>query len=166
MAIFHHHTDADGRPIIRAYVKGAPDVILSLSSYGLMGDGTAKALTEEVRKKILEENERIARQGLRVLAFARKDIDPATFDPKGHLMVHMQDLVISPFVGEVDPPRAEAKEAIAKAKRAGIQVRMITGDHAVTAAAIGQELDIESRAITGAEFAAMSETRQCGRLMR
>jgi Ca2+-transporting ATPase len=72
-------------------------------------------------------------------------------------MVHMQDLVISSFVGEVDPPRAEAKEAIAKAKRAGIQVRMITGDHAVTAAAIGQELGIEGRAITGAEFAAMSE---------
>ncbi len=157
MATFHHHTDADGRPIIRAYVKGAPDVILSLSSYGLMGDGTAKPLTEEVRKKILEENEHIARQGLRVLAFARKDIDPATFDPKGDLMVHMQDLVISSFVGEVDPPRAEAKEAIAKAKRAGIQVRMITGDHAVTAAAIGQELGIEGRAITGAEFAAMSE---------
>jgi Ca2+-transporting ATPase len=61
------------------------------------------------------------------------------------------------MVGIVDPPRAEAKDAIAKCHSAGIQVRMITGDHAVTAAAIGHQLGIEGRALTGAEFAAMSD---------
>ena len=61
------------------------------------------------------------------------------------------------LIGEVDPPRAEAVAAIAKAKHAGIRVRMITGDHAITAAAIADELGIRGRAVTGAEFAAMSD---------
>ena len=61
------------------------------------------------------------------------------------------------MVGIVDPPRAEAKAAIAKCHSAGIQVRMITGDHAVTAAAIGKELGITGKALTGAQFAAMSD---------
>ena len=61
------------------------------------------------------------------------------------------------MVGIVDPPRAEAKAAIAKCHSAGIQVRMITGDHAVTAAAIGHELGIEGTALTGAQFAAIPD---------
>ena len=61
------------------------------------------------------------------------------------------------MVGIVDPPRPEARDAIAECKSAGIQVRMITGDHAVTAAAIGRELGIEGRALTGAEFAATDD---------
>jgi len=61
------------------------------------------------------------------------------------------------MIGIVDPPRPEARVAIAECKSAGIQVRMITGDHAVTAAAIGRELGIGGRALTGAEFAAMSD---------
>ena len=69
----------------------------------------------------------------------------------------MQDLTFLAMVGIVDPPRAEAKAAIAKCHSAGIQVRMITGDHAVTAAAIGHELGIEGKALTGAQFAAMSD---------
>ena len=69
----------------------------------------------------------------------------------------VKDLTLLAMVGIVDPPRPEARDAIAKCKSAGIQVRMITGDHAVTAAAIGRELGIEGRALTGAEFAAMSD---------
>ena len=61
------------------------------------------------------------------------------------------------MVGIVDPPRPEAKAAIAECGSAGIRVRMITGDHAVTAGAIADELGIEGRAITGAEWAAMSD---------
>ena len=69
----------------------------------------------------------------------------------------MHDLTIIAMVGIVDPPRAEAKAAIAKCHSAGIEVRMITGDHAVTAAAIGKELGIGGRALTGAEFAALTD---------
>ena len=157
MSTFHAMKDKSGKEIIRAYIKGAPDVILTRSSHGLMPDGTAKALNDEDRKKILEENERIASGGLRVLAFAQRDFDPATFNPKADLLPLMQNLVMTALVGEVDPPRAEAKDSIAKAKKAGIRVRMITGDHAVTAGAIGKELGIDGRAVTGAEFAALSD---------
>jgi Ca2+-transporting ATPase len=157
MATFHHHKDSDGTSCIRAYVKGAPDVIVSLSSYGLMADGSAKKLTDGDKQKILAENDRIAQRGLRVLAFARKDIDPEFFDPKANLLALIQDLTITSLIGAVDPPRPEAKDAIARAKQAGIRVRMVTGDHAVTAAAIGEELGIDGRAITGAELAAMSD---------
>ena len=66
------------------------------------------------------------------------DFDPKTFDPKGNLIELVNDLTLLAMIGIVDPPRAEAKAAIAECHSAGIQVRMITGDHAVTAAAIGR----------------------------
>jgi Ca2+-transporting ATPase len=91
------------------------------------------------------------------MVVARRDFDPQTFDPKAKLIDQMKDLTILAMVGIVDPPRNEAKAAIAKCHSAGIQVRMITGDHAVTAAAIGRELGITGTALTGAEFAAMSD---------
>jgi Ca2+-transporting ATPase len=164
MTTFHEMTGRGGNRVIRAYIKGAPDVILSRCSYGLMPDGSAIRLTDEMRKKVLEENERIAGEGLRVLAFAQAEFDPGSFDPKTDLMLLMKDLMMTAFVGEVDPPRAEARDAIARAKNAGIRVRMITGDHAVTAAAIGRELGIEGRAITGAEFGAMNDEEASGQI--
>ncbi len=91
------------------------------------------------------------------MVVARRDFDPQTFDPKAKLIDLVNDLTLLAMVGIVDPPRAEAKDAIAKCHSAGIQVRMITGDHAVTAAAIGHELGIEGTALTGAQFAAMSD---------
>lgn len=157
MATFHEMKKADGTPVIRAYIKGAPDVILARCTHGLLPDGSVVTLDSGHAEKILQENERIASDGLRVLAFAEAEFDPESFDPKADLMPLMQNLMMTAFVGEVDPPRAEAKDAILKAKNAGIRVRMITGDHAVTAGAIGRELGIFGRAITGAEFAAMSD---------
>ena len=114
-------------------------------------------VTDENRQLALEENERMAKAGERVMVVARRDFDPQTFDPKGKLIDLMNDLTLLAMVGIVDPPRAEAKDAIAKCHSAGIQVRMITGDHAVTAAAIGHELGITGTALTGAQFAAMSD---------
>lgn len=157
MATFHAMKGKDGKQVIRAYIKGAPDVILTRSTHGMMPDGSAHLLTPDDKKLILAENERIAREGLRVLAFAQAEFDPASFNPDADLMPLMQNLMMTSLIGEVDPPRAEAKEAIAKAKSAGIRVRMITGDHAVTAGAIGRELGIDGRAVTGAEFAALSD---------
>jgi Ca2+-transporting ATPase len=91
------------------------------------------------------------------MVVAQRDFDPETFDPGGDLLGQVQDLTLLAMVGIVDPPRPEAKAAIAECKSAGIRVRMITGDHATTAGAIGKELGIEGRAITGAEFAAMAD---------
>jgi Ca2+-transporting ATPase len=115
------------------------------------------AVTDENRPLALAENERIAAEGERVMVVARRDFDPATFDPKANLIDLVQDLTLLAMVGIVDPPRPEAKAAIAQCHNAGIQVRMITGDHAVTAAAIGRELGITGKALTGAQFAAMSD---------
>jgi len=157
MTTFHAMKTPSGNQVIRAYIKGAPDVILERSAYGLMPDGSAQELSADNRKKVEEENERIASEGLRVLALAQKDFDPASFDPNADLMPLMQSLMMTALIGELDPPRAEAKDAIAKAKKAGVRVRMITGDHAITAEAIGRELGIDGKTVTGAEFATLSD---------
>ena len=157
MATFHNMTNEQGQPVVRAFVKGAPDVLIARGgSYWLPG-GETKPITDENRPLALKENDRIAQAGERVMVVARRDFDPKTFDPKGKLLDLMNDLTILAMVGIVDPPRTEAKDAIAKCHSAGIQVRMITGDHAVTAAAIGRELGITGKALTGAQFKAMSD---------
>jgi Ca2+-transporting ATPase len=157
MATFHNMKNEQGEPVVRCFVKGAPDVLIARSgSYWLPGGGGGQ-ITDANRQAALEENTRMAQAGERVMVVARRDFDPATFDPKAKLIDLVNDLTLLAMVGIVDPPRAEAKDAIAKCHSAGIQVRMITGDHAVTAAAIGHELGIEGTALTGAQFAAMSD---------
>jgi Ca2+-transporting ATPase len=94
---------------------------------------------------------------MRVLAVARRDFEPRPFDGTVDLLAASRISSCLALVGIVDPPRKEAKDAIALCKDAGIRVRMITGDHAVTAAAIAGQLGIEGRALTGAEFAAMTD---------
>jgi Ca2+-transporting ATPase len=156
MATFHRMTDDDGKDVIRCYVKGAPDQLLARATAA--DDGSGKRVSiDQGRERYLAENERLGRQGLRVMATAQRDLDPASFDPSGELLPLVSDLTLLALVGIVDPPRAEAKASIATAHGAGIQVRMITGDHAVTAEAIARELGIKGRAITGVEFAAMSD---------
>src|SRR3954452_10719988 len=157
MATFHRMTDDSGREVVRCFVKGAPDQLLARASSHLDPALATAAVDEDFTARYLAENERLASQGLRVMASARKDFDPATFDPGADLLALMDGLTLLALVGIVDPPRPAAKAAIATAHDAGIQVRMITGDHAVTAAAIAGELGIRGRAISGAEFAEMSE---------
>ena len=156
MATFHEMERDDGRKVVRCYVKGAPDVVLDRSSTIRDVDGSALP-AEQGRDRVLAENDRIAEEGLRVLAVASRDIDPAQFDPAGTLIDQVQGLTLLALVAIVDPPRKEAKDAIALCKRAGIRVRMITGDHATTAAAIAGQLGIEGRAMSGTEFAALSD---------
>ena len=158
MATFHRMTDENGRDVVRCYVKGAPDQLLARSSGAITGDGTVVPITGDGKDRYMAENQRLGEQGLRVMATAQRDFDPASFDPKAaDLLPLIDDLTLLALVGIVDPARPEARDAITKAKAAGIQVRMITGDHAVTAAAIASQLGIVGRAITGAEFAAMSD---------
>jgi Ca2+-transporting ATPase len=157
MATFHEMTDRDGAPVIRCYVKGAPDVLIARGGSYLGPDGETVSVTEENKTLAIEANDRMAASGERVMVVAQRDFDPGSFDPNANLIEVVNDLTLLAMVGIVDPPRAEAKAAIAKCHDAGIRVRMITGDHATTAAAIAGELGIEGRAITGAQFAAMSD---------
>src|SRR5204863_5195440 len=115
------------------------------------------AIDDAFKTRYLDENERLAEKGLRVMATARKDFEPTAFDSTGDMLALMNDVTLLALVGIVDPPRPAAKAAIATAHDAGIQVRMITGDHAVTAAAIANDLGIEGRAISGAEFAELDD---------
>ncbi len=156
MATFHHMQDDDGREVIRCFVKGAPDQLLARSTYSLDAHQQTVSI-DTMRSEYTENNERLGKQGLRVMAVARRDFDPASFDPSSDLLSQVSDLTMLALVGIVDPPRPEVKASIAKAHSAGIQIRMITGDHAVTAAAIAGKLGIPGRAMTGAEFAALSD---------
>jgi Ca2+-transporting ATPase len=157
MATFHHMTGPDGKPVVRCYVKGAPDVLISRGGSYRAPDGTVVPVTDQNRSLATDANDRMAASGERVMVVAQRDLDPTTFDPAGDLLSLVQDLTLLAMAGIVDPPRSEAKAAIAECRDAGIRVRMITGDHATTAAAIAGELGILGRAITGAEFAAMSD---------
>ena len=156
MATFHEMTDEKGRAVVRAYVKGAPDQLLARASNAISPDGGTVPVAQ-VRDRYMAENERLGAQGLRVMATAQRDFDPKKFDASADLLPLVSDLTLLALVGIVDPPRPEAKLAIEKAHAAGIQVRMITGDHAVTAEAIARQLGITGRAITGKEFAAMDD---------
>jgi Ca2+-transporting ATPase len=155
MATFHELED-DGKRVVRCFVKGAPDVLLARSAGIRDVDGSVSAVGEH-RDLVLAENDRLAGEGLRVLAVAARDFDPATFDGGAPLLDEVRDLTMLALVGIVDPPRREARDAIAHCTKAGIRVRMITGDHATTAAAIAAQLGIEGRALTGTEFAALDD---------
>ena len=156
MATFHEMQDesrAHRHPRVRqGRARPAPGAGLER---GLAG--RADRAGGQVRDQYMEENERLGAQGLRVMATAERDFDPKKFDPSADLLPLVSDLTLLALVGIVDPPRPEAKLAIEKAHAAGIQVRMITGDHAVTAEAIARQLGITGRAITGKEFAAMDD---------
>ena len=118
---------------------------------------STRSVDDEIRERVQAENLRLGEKGLRVLATGRKDFDPASFDPNADLLPLLEGMTLLALIGIVDPPRPTAKVSIAEAHAAGIQVRMITGDHAVTASAIAAELGIRGKAITGAEFRAMTE---------
>ena len=156
MATFHEMEDG-GRKVVRCFVKGAPDVLLERATDVRDVDGST-APVESARGRVLAENNRLAAEGLRVLAVATRDIEMGAFDPDGPLLDELRGLTLLALVGIVDPPRREARDAIALCRKAGIRVRMITGDHATTAAAIANQLGIEGNVLTGAEFAALGDT--------
>src|SRR6478752_2244414 len=157
MATFHEMTSDSGRPVVRCYVKGAPDVLIARATTFRKPDGTLVPITDENRPLALSVNDEIANRGERVMVVAQRDLDPGVVRAGGNLIDLVNELTLLAMVGIVDPPRPEARTAIAECHDAGIRVRMITGDHATTAAAIAGELGIEGRAVTGAEFAAMSD---------
>jgi len=157
MASFHQLTDHDGAAVVRCYVKGAPDQLLARANSFVDAQMAIAPLTDEAVRRYQDENRRLGSEGLRVMATAYRDLRPAEFDPQGDLLGSIEDLTLLAMVGILDPPRPQAAAAIATARSAGVQVRMITGDHVVTAEAIARRLGIPGRAISGQEFAAMSD---------
>ncbi len=139
------------------YTKGGVDELLAkCNSYRINNEIKQDLAT--YKKEIEKQNEAMAKDALRVLAMAYKEID---HEPTTEEMKEIEkDLIYVGMVGMIDPPREEVKDAVAKCKRAGIKTVMITGDHKVTAIAIAKALGIlekEEEALTGAELEEMSD---------
>jgi Ca2+-transporting ATPase len=166
MATFHKMTDASGKQVIRCFVKGAPDQLLTRAATVVGADDGPAPADGAFRQRYLAENQRLGEQGLRVMATARKDFDPAAFNAGADLLPLVTGLELLALVGMADPPRPTAKTSIAQAKAAGIRVRMITGDYAVTAAAVAGQLGIDGTVLTGAEFGAMSDAEALAKVDR
>jgi Ca2+-transporting ATPase len=160
-----HDIDDGGR--LRVFVKGAPDVVLRRSTRVLGPDGEVPV--DEARQAVEDANHALAEQGMRVLAVADRDVDRAEWDRVDDQLDAIDDLTLLALVGIVDPPRPEVADAIAEAHRAGIQVKMITGDHATTATAIGRQLglsgpDRDVVALTGQDLDALDDDALDARL--
>lgn len=155
MATFHTITIA-GEPRLVELVKGAPDVLLQRCTRAASSLWEPIPI-EDARAGIDAYADEMSRQGSRVLAFAYRLISDSADAVIADPMSFVSDLVFTGMVGIIDPLRPEAIDAVAVAHRAGIDVRMITGDHAVTAAAIGKELGLGAGAMSGSELQALSD---------
>jgi len=149
-----HRDTTQSRGIV--FTKGAPDVLLTRCSFEVVGDDR-RPLTPERRAEILRVNDALAGEALRTLGVAGRWLPESVLAPQDAANPDEsveRDLVFAGLIGMIDPPRPEARDAVARAKRAEIRVVMITGDHPRTAAVIAQELGIaaDGRAITGAEL--------------
>jgi P-type Ca2+ transporter type 2C len=165
------HQDRAKSDELRVFVKGAPEILLASTCY-LLEDGQLVPLGEDRRAELARRNEELAGQALRVLAIATRTVSAASLglDPRAggadrtstiELPESIEDdLVLLGLVGMIDPPRTEAKVAVATAKRAHIRSVMITGDHPATAEAIARELEIfepGARLVTGTELRTMGD---------
>ena len=146
-----YHGDKDVRWL---YAKGAADVLLARCSRALGPDRVVE-LDAEHRDELARKVDELGKQGLRVLAVATRPVDGDNADADLHDDV--RDLTLLGLVGIADPPRPEARDAVRLCHRAGIAVKMITGDHVATAQAIASELGITGRAVVGSELDDMSE---------
>jgi Ca2+-transporting ATPase len=142
---------------IHAYMKGAPETVLERCTH-IIEDGKEKKLTDEKRKKILEVNEQLAGNALRVLAMAYKKLPTkmTKYDDK----TAESGMVFVGLEGMIDPPREEAIEANKLCQKAGIKTVMITGDHKLTAIAVAKDVGIFKEGdmvLTGAEMDKLSD---------
>ena len=151
MATFHREGE-----VVRVFVKGAPGALLERSRVVLTAEGE-RPLADAERAQLKGENDSLAASGLRVLAVAVREVSAAAFGEHTDLGKFIADLTFMGLIGMMDPPRAEAREAIVQCRRAGISVKMITGDQRTTAAEIAKGLGLEGTAVTGAELDEMDE---------
>ncbi|QDN99657.1 HAD-IC family P-type ATPase [Streptomyces sp. RLB3-17] len=163
MATFNSAVDASGRQVVRCFVKGAVPAVMARAATALAA-GETIPWDAELVARAEAQTERMGGEGRRVMAAATRDLDPAGFDPDGDLLAYVTELRMVSLVGMVDPPREDAKAAIAGAQAGHIRVRMVTGDDVTTGAAIARQLGIPGEAVLGADFAAMSADEQLARI--
>jgi Ca2+-transporting ATPase len=148
---------AQGKRI--AYMKGAPEIVLSKCTK-VLTNGKVSKLTESDRGRILEVIEAMARQALRNLGFAYREL-PETVNTCDEKIE--KDFTFIGIMGMIDPPREEVKDAIFTCRKAGINVVMVTGDHKLTAVAVAKELNLlgedeeQGRVLTGEELEKLSD---------
>jgi len=153
------HSTPDGEQI--AFMKGAPEIVLEHSTH-ILENGREKKLTDPKRREILNTNEKLAAEALRVLGMAYKKLPSDLKEFEFHEETIEKDLVFAGLEGMIDPPREEAAEANKKCEQAGIKTVMITGDHKLTATAVAKEIGMlkeNSIVLTGAELDSMSDTQ-------
>ena len=152
------HSDAERQERLLVFSKGAPDVLLRRCTQELVGE-EHRPLSEARRAEIGRANDDLAAQALRTLGIAYRSLPADAFAHADIDERVEQELVFAGLIGMIDPPREEAKDAVARAKRAGIRPVMITGDHPKTAGVIAVDLGIaaSNRAVTGAEVEHMSD---------
>ena len=151
------HIVSDNKRI--AYMKGAPEIVLEKCTK-VLASGKVSNLTGSDRARILEVNEAMARQALRSLGFAFRELPETvrSFDERIE-----KEFVFVGIMSMIDPPREEVKDAISTCKKAGIQVVMVTGDHRLTAVAVAKELNLlgedegEGKVLTGTELGKLSD---------
>ena len=152
------NTDVERAEELLVFTKGAPDVLLARCVLERVGE-SRRPLSDVRREEILQTNEKLAGDALRTLGVAGR---PLAADALNREQVdeHLEEeLVFLGLIGMIDPPREEAKEAVARARSAGIRTMMITGDHPKTAAVIAAELGIttDALAVTGVELEKMPD---------
>ena len=154
--------DVDGTPTL--FTKGAMDVLLDRSKWLLTGQGKVE-MTPQRREEIARVNMELSMEGLRVLAFACRELDAV----RPLRLADENEFTFIGLISMIDPPRPEAIQAVADAKRGGIRTVMITGDHKVTASAIARQLGIfqeGDEALSGVELDNMTDQELDGRLER
>ncbi|MFF2788870.1 cation-translocating P-type ATPase [Streptomyces sp. NPDC058049] len=163
MATFHSAVDDSGRQVVRCFVKGAAPAVMARAATALAA-GETVPWDAGLLRRAEEQSERMGGEGRRVMAAAMRDLDPEGFDPEGDLLAYVTGLRMTSLVGMVDPPREEARAAVADAQAAHIRVRLVTGDDVTTGAAIARQIGIPGEAVLGSDFAAMSEEEQLARI--
>jgi len=142
---------------IMMYTKGAPDEVLRRCTHYL-DNGRTLPLTDEIKHKLAAQNDEFAGDALRVLGFAYRETD-------GKIDNTEENLIFAGMLGMIDPPREEAADAVARCHKAGINVKMITGDHMITATAIARQLGIaddQSGALQGTQINDLTDDELAG----
>lgn len=158
MATFHEDGGA-----AQGFFKGAPDVLLARCSHYYTSSGAVPMDATHIAA-IKAENGAMAAGGLRIILIAARRFALADISGTPDMAACASDLTFIGLVGLMDPPRPEARDAIASCRAAGIEVKMITGDHRDTAQAIAAELGLRGAAISGAELDALDAAQLADRI--